>query len=156
VRELGSYTESHRLAKKGWRNLRRFNRRHHRHRQTSASNVSLWASFPIPIICTIVSGTIVCIVAVLNCACNGIAVVVLPPRTAEDIFGGVLREARKGRGFSQEDLAFKSGYHPTYIGQVERGRKSPSLRAILRFATALDTPGSELLKRVEVLVGAGR
>jgi DNA-binding XRE family transcriptional regulator len=77
-------------------------------------------------------------------------------RTAEDLFGGVLREARKGRGFSQEDLAFKSGYHPTYIGQVERGQKSPSLRAILRFAAALETPGSELLKRVELLAVTGR
>jgi hypothetical protein len=32
---------------------------------------------------------------------------------------------------SQETLAFESGYHPTYIGQLERGKKSPSLRAIL-------------------------
>jgi ribosome-binding protein aMBF1 (putative translation factor) len=77
-------------------------------------------------------------------------------RTAEDLFGGVLREARKGRGFSQEDLAFKSGYHPTYIGQVERGQKSPSLRAIFRLAAALDTPGSELLKRVELLAAKER
>jgi DNA-binding XRE family transcriptional regulator len=73
-------------------------------------------------------------------------------KTAEETFGEVLREARKGRGLSQEDLAFKSGYHPTYIGQVERGKKSPTLRAILRLSAVLDTPGSELLRRVESLV----
>ena len=76
--------------------------------------------------------------------------------TAEELFGQVLREIRKGRGFSQEDLAFKSGYHPTYIGQLERGRKSPSLRAIVSLATALDTQGSEILRRVEALHSKAR
>ena len=77
-------------------------------------------------------------------------------KTGEDLFGEVLREVRKGRGFSQEDLAFKSGYHPTYIGQVERGKKSPTLRAILRLAASLDTSGTELLRRVESLATKGR
>jgi transcriptional regulator with XRE-family HTH domain len=69
--------------------------------------------------------------------------------SAEDLFGKVLRELRKQKGVSQEALAFESGYHPTYIGQLERGKKSPSLRAIMRLATALSTPGSEILRRVE-------
>jgi transcriptional regulator with XRE-family HTH domain len=71
------------------------------------------------------------------------------PPTAEDLFGKVLREVRRARGLSQEELAFRSGYHPTYIGQLERGKKSPSLRTIGRLAAVLDTSGSELLKRVE-------
>jgi len=56
---------------------------------------------------------------------------------------------RKEEGMSQEALAFESGYHPTYISQLERGKKSPSLRAIVRLAGALKTCGSEILKRVE-------
>ena len=71
------------------------------------------------------------------------------PRSVETLFGQALRELRKERGFSQEGLAFESGYHPTYIGQLERGKKSPSLRAIVRLAGALKTRGSEILKRVE-------
>jgi transcriptional regulator with XRE-family HTH domain len=71
------------------------------------------------------------------------------PPTAEDLFGRALREIRHERGVTQEELAFESGYHPTYIGQLERGRKSPSLRAIIRIANALSTPGSEILRRVE-------
>ena len=71
------------------------------------------------------------------------------PSTAEVRFGQTLRELRKERGISQEQLAFESGYHPTYIGQLEPGKKSPSLRAILKIARALDTPGSEILRRVE-------
>lgn len=73
--------------------------------------------------------------------------------TAEELFGQVLREVRKTRNLSQEELAFESGYHPTYVGQLERGKKSPSLRAIIRLAKALDTPGSELLRQIEMLTG---
>lgn len=76
------------------------------------------------------------------------------PKTAEEAFGRVLREIRKANGISQEDLAFKSGYHPTYIGQLERGQKSPSLRAIISLATALKTRGSDMLRRIEKLVPA--
>lgn len=71
--------------------------------------------------------------------------------TAEDLFGRMLREIRRERGITQEGLAFESGYHTTYIGQLERGQKSPSLRAIMRIAKALDTTGSEILRRVEAL-----
>ena len=77
------------------------------------------------------------------------------PTTAEHLFGQVLRDIRKERGLSQEDLAFQSGYHPSYIGQLERGRKSPSLRAIMSLAQVLTTSGSEILRRVEALVTAG-
>ena len=71
------------------------------------------------------------------------------PTTAEECFGRVLREIRKTRGLTQESLAFESGYHPTYIGHLERGKKSPSLRTIMGLACVLGTPGSEILKRVE-------
>jgi transcriptional regulator with XRE-family HTH domain len=71
----------------------------------------------------------------------------------EKIFGVILRDIRKERGLSQETLAFESGYHPTYIGQMERGQKSPSLRTIMNLAGALDTPGSEMLRRVEARLG---
>jgi len=69
--------------------------------------------------------------------------------TAEESFGKVLRELRQERGFTQEDLAFESGFHPTYIGLLERGKKSPSLRTIMRLAAALNTHGSEILRLVE-------
>jgi transcriptional regulator with XRE-family HTH domain len=80
------------------------------------------------------------------------------PNNAEEVFGRVLRELRKEKGVSQEDLAFTSGYHPTYVGQLERGKKSPSLRAIMSFAVALEVTGSEILRRIEdqIAGGAGR
>jgi transcriptional regulator with XRE-family HTH domain len=77
-------------------------------------------------------------------------------RTAEQCFGQAIREHRKLGGFTQEQLAFESGYHPTYIGQLERGQKSPSLRAIMSLASVLKTHGSVILERVEDLLGEPR
>ena len=70
------------------------------------------------------------------------------------MFGLVLRDIRKERGLTQEALAFESGYHPTYIGQLERGQKSPSLRTIIVLAATLDTVGSEMLRRIEARMSA--
>ncbi|KJS65926.1 MAG: hypothetical protein JL50_13990 [Peptococcaceae bacterium BICA1-7] len=45
-------------------------------------------------------------------------------------FGKVLKALRTERGFSQEEFAMNVGLHRTYISQLERGLKSPSLRTI--------------------------
>ena len=39
--------------------------------------------------------------------------------------GEILRQLRKKRGLSQEELALESGYHRTYISLLERGQKNP-------------------------------
>src|SRR5205814_10663673 len=70
-------------------------------------------------------------------------------KTPEGRFGQVPQETRTRRGLTQEELAHQSGYHPTYISQLERGKKSPSLRTLLNLASILKTPASELVKRVE-------
>ena len=61
-------------------------------------------------------------------------------------FGEVVREKRKERGLSQEDLAFKADLHRTYIGMIERAEKNITLENINKIAKALDTPISELFK----------
>ena len=70
----------------------------------------------------------------------------------EEAFGRVLREIRNSKRISQERLAFESGLHPTYISLLERGLRSPSLKAIVRLSTALELRPSDLLARVEGLM----
>lgn len=46
-------------------------------------------------------------------------------------FADSLRNARENAGISQEQLAERAGLHRTYISQLERGLKSPSLDVIV-------------------------
>ena len=59
-------------------------------------------------------------------------------------FGRRIRELRKARGFSQEELAHRAGLHYTYIGGIERGERNPALVNIGRIAAALKVPLAEL------------
>lgn len=54
-------------------------------------------------------------------------------------FGKNVRDIRKKRGLSQEQLAFKADLHRTYIGMIERAEKNITLINIEKIANALDT-----------------
>lgn len=58
-----------------------------------------------------------------------------------------MRARRETLGISQEELAFRAEVHRTYISQIERGLKSPSLSVIVRLAQALELAPSELVER---------
>ncbi|MGA2204542.1 MAG: helix-turn-helix transcriptional regulator [Terriglobales bacterium] len=73
-------------------------------------------------------------------------------KSPESTFGLVLRSVRESHRLSQEELAARSGYHRTYIGQLERGEKSPSLRTIFNLSSALKVGPSTLVRRVERLI----
>lgn len=59
-------------------------------------------------------------------------------------FGQKVKEIRKGRGLSQEELASKSGLHRTYISDIERGDRNVSIRNVEKIAKALKVKLSEL------------
>lgn len=67
----------------------------------------------------------------------------------EKVLGRVIAEVRKSAGLSQETLAFRCKLHPTYISQLERGLKSPTVRALRAIADALGTTASVLLAKAE-------
>ncbi|HET7230720.1 MAG TPA: helix-turn-helix transcriptional regulator [Longimicrobium sp.] len=66
--------------------------------------------------------------------------------------GRVLADARRRAGLSQEALAGKAKLHPTYISQLERGLKSPTVRVLVTIANACGTTASEILRETEELV----
>jgi transcriptional regulator with XRE-family HTH domain len=74
--------------------------------------------------------------------------------TPEQAFAKALREFRRKRSISQEELGFESGYHRTYISMLERGKMNPSLRTVLSLATALNISAAEIVTRVERLLGS--
>ena len=70
-------------------------------------------------------------------------------RSIVDRFPHVLRKVRIEKGLSQEELADLADLDRTYISQIERGLKSPSLRSLEKIINGLEVSLSELLKRLE-------
>ena len=60
-------------------------------------------------------------------------------------FGERVRLRREELGLSQEEFAFQSGIHRTYVSGIERGIRNPSLTMVERIAKALKLSFSDLL-----------
>jgi transcriptional regulator with XRE-family HTH domain len=63
-----------------------------------------------------------------------------------EIFGATIRKLRTERGWTQEALAEAAGLTTTYVGQVERGAKVPSLTVVLKLARGLAVSPEVLLE----------
>lgn len=75
----------------------------------------------------------------------------------EKAFGAALREIRSESGMSQERLALEAGFERTYVSLIERGLKSPTIRAVARLAQTLKVKPSVIVERMErLLAGAGQ
>lgn len=70
----------------------------------------------------------------------------MPKAREAAIFGEIVRNVRKKHAWTQEDLAERAGLTTTYVGQVERGDKVPSLTVVLKLAMALEVLPSQMLE----------
>lgn len=60
------------------------------------------------------------------------------------LVGAKIRDIRKSKGLSQEQLGEEAGFHQTYIGGVERGSRNISLENLERIASTLGVEVHEL------------
>ncbi len=70
-------------------------------------------------------------------------------RTLAQAFGAELTRLRLAKGWSQQKLADTLGYTERYIGQLERGVKSPTLRTLADIAEAFSSKPSAILRAAE-------
>ncbi|WAC42342.1 helix-turn-helix domain-containing protein [Pedobacter sp. SL55] len=63
-------------------------------------------------------------------------------------FGEKVKELRKSKGWSQEQLSFHANLHRTYIGMIERAEKNITLLNIEKIAKALDIEIKELFDEI--------
>ena len=64
-------------------------------------------------------------------------------------FGRILREQRAAAGVSQEQLALNADVDRTFVSQMERGIRQPSLTTLFKLAKALEVQPSTLVSRAE-------
>jgi len=65
------------------------------------------------------------------------------------LVGARIRVLRKERGYSQEALGEKGGFHFSYIGQIERGEKNVSLVNLAKIAESLEVNLIQLFAYVD-------
>jgi transcriptional regulator with XRE-family HTH domain len=56
-----------------------------------------------------------------------------------------IRRLREGAGWSQEDYADRAGIHRTYVSDIERGMRNPTILVVDKLSKPLNvSPGSLL------------
>ena len=80
----------------------------------------------------------------------------MQPSLLDQMLGLEIQHRRTEKGWSQEYLAEMTGLHRTYISQLERGLKSPSVRVLSHITSALSVTMSEFLRVVEESLSADR
>jgi transcriptional regulator with XRE-family HTH domain len=73
-----------------------------------------------------------------------------PPTPEQVALGDAIRSAREQHGRSQERLALAAGIDRSYYSAVERGEFNLTLNALLKIASALNTPAWQLLKHAKL------
>jgi len=74
------------------------------------------------------------------CACDA-----SPLRSSIMAFGDRSREARESLGWTQLELARRSGLSPSVVSMVESGKRSPTLDTASKIARALGSSLDELV-----------
>ncbi len=69
--------------------------------------------------------------------------------TPEEAFAMNLRRLRSAQGYSQEDLAERTGLHASEISRLERGAREPRLGTIVKLARGLGVSVERLVKGIK-------
>ena len=65
------------------------------------------------------------------------------------VLGRAIRKHREQLDLTQEELAERAEVHRTYLADIERGSRNPSVESVRRIAYALGVSISELFKTAE-------
>lgn len=63
-----------------------------------------------------------------------------------ELLGKNVRHYRQQRGMTQEELALSADMKRSYVSDMERGKRNPTVRALGRLALALELEPATLLR----------
>lgn len=75
----------------------------------------------------------------------------MPGRGILAAFGQVVREARRAKHMTQEELALSAGLNRNFVMSIEAGKRKPSIITIFALAKALELSPSLLISRTDQL-----
>ena len=67
----------------------------------------------------------------------------------KQLLGVRIRELRKNRNLTQEQLAELVGINPKYVSSIERGKENPTLDTFIKIAESLEVSIGELFYQLE-------
>lgn len=70
------------------------------------------------------------------------------PTDVRRILGLALKELRTSKSITQEELSRRTGVHPTYISDVERGARNPSWATLVKLAEGMGATYGRVGRRV--------
>lgn len=73
----------------------------------------------------------------------------MPKTTSETLksLGKKVQKLRQEQNLTQEDLAHQLGISRVYMGYIEQGRESPSLKLLMKMARKFDVRVEDLFHR---------
>ena len=66
-----------------------------------------------------------------------------------ELIGQRIKYIRKQRGISQEELAASAGIATTYVGQIERGIRNPTISVVENIANVLEVSIEEIVRSTD-------
>ncbi|NCO03587.1 MAG: helix-turn-helix transcriptional regulator [Alphaproteobacteria bacterium] len=70
-----------------------------------------------------------------------------------DVYGHLatkIRKLRSDRQWSQEELAYRTDLHRTYISHIENGKREISVETMCKIAKGFDITPSELMQDIQL------
>jgi transcriptional regulator with XRE-family HTH domain len=70
-----------------------------------------------------------------------------------DVYGHLatkIRKLRSERQWSQEELAYRTDLHRTYISHIENGKREISVETMCKIAKGFDITPSELMEEIRL------
>jgi len=63
-------------------------------------------------------------------------------------FGLIVKRLRMQKGWSLQQLAGVTGYHPNYLGVIERGGNTPSLQSFIQISHCLGVHAADVMREI--------
>lgn len=83
----------------------------------------------------------------LSVVCPGKMSQIMTTIDLKTLLGMAIKTQRTSLGISQEELAYRAGLHRTYVSDLERGVRNPSVDSIGKLARALEVSVSDFFEK---------